>query len=102
MVFSIDDYCEECGVKYTNVHQKWCKLCQINNLRKTFTNWTSGNEKIDDFIQEKQLKIKGYRSIIFEWIPYNQFNDIKESSKNDLATICSAMLKDGLLEYTKE
>ncbi|GBC28024.2 kinase-like domain-containing protein [Rhizophagus irregularis DAOM 181602=DAOM 197198] len=42
--------------------------------------WTSGNGKIDYFIQEMQLKINGhgYDDIVFEWIPYSQFNDIKE------------------------
>jgi hypothetical protein len=31
---------------------------------------------LDDFIQGIQLKNK-YDDIVFEWIPYNQFNDIK-------------------------
>ena len=46
--------CKKCGIdEYSNVYYKWCKSCQIDN----FTNWTSGNEKIDGFIQEMQLKI---------------------------------------------
>jgi hypothetical protein len=35
----------------------------------------SGNEKIDDFIQERQLKTNK-NDVVFEWIPYNQFNEI--------------------------
>jgi hypothetical protein len=62
-------------------------------------NWTSGNEKIDKFIQEKQLKIKDYNDVIFEWIPYNQFNEIKETGRNDLITAYSAIWKDGPLQY---
>ncbi|CAB4440757.1 unnamed protein product, partial [Rhizophagus irregularis] len=61
--------------------------------------WTSGNEKIDDFIQEKQLKVKNYDNIVLEWIPYNQFNKIKETSKNGLITVYSAIWKDGPLLY---
>ena len=59
--------------------------------------WTSGNEKIDDFIQERQLKINNDDDIVFEWIPYNQFNEIKETEKNGLITVYSALWKDGPL-----
>ena len=41
---------------------------------------SSGNEKIDNLIQEMQLKIYDHREIIFEWVPYNQFNGIKKIS----------------------
>jgi hypothetical protein len=61
----------------------------------------SGNEKIDEFIQEKQLKIKNHNDVVFEWIPYNQFNEIKETGRNDLITIYSAIWKDGPL-YKKD
>ena len=92
--------CQICGKGYTNESCKWCKPCWINNLKNDFTNWTSGNEKIDDFIQEMQLKINGPRDVILEWIPYNQFVDIKENGKSDSATIYSATWKDGQLEYS--
>ncbi|CAB4443814.1 unnamed protein product [Rhizophagus irregularis] len=88
--------CKECGEIYTYVGSKWCKPCQINNLKQNFTNWTSGNEKIDYFIQEMQLKIDGYRNIIVEWIPYDQFINVKKIGKNGFAT---AIWKNGLLEY---
>ena len=57
--------CEKCGKRYTNVYSNWCKPCQIDNLKGNFTNWTSGNEKIDNFIQEMQLKIDSRRDIVF-------------------------------------
>ncbi|GBC07873.1 hypothetical protein RclHR1_07750001, partial [Rhizophagus clarus] len=47
---------------------------------KNFASWTSGNGQIDDFIQEMQLKSK---NLVFEWIPYSQFNRIKETGKNE-------------------
>src|SRR5438046_1461297 len=98
MVFQ-DEYCEKCGEKYTNVKYKWCEPCQMNYLKKNFTNWTSGNEEVDDFIQEKQPKINDYNDVIVEWIPYNQFNNIKEIRKDDFTTIYSAIWKDGPLYY---
>jgi hypothetical protein len=36
----------------------------LKHFENNFTNWTSGNEKIDDFIQERQLKISDYESMI--------------------------------------
>ena len=70
-----DDYCENCGEKYNyefedykgyakyfefrddDSRYKWCKLCHINYLKNNFTNWTSGNEKIGNFIREMQLNL---------------------------------------------
>ena len=31
-----------------------------------------------------QIQLNG---IVFEWIPYNQFNEIKEKGKNDFTTV---------------
>ena len=59
----------------------------------------SGNKKIDKLIQEMQLKIYSKNDAIFEWIPYNQFDNIKEISKGDFATIYSAIWKNGPLNY---
>ena len=73
------------------MNTRWCQPCQINSFRKNFTNWTSGNEKIDDFIQEMQLKINDLNNIVFEWIPlYDQFSNIKEIRRDELTTVCSA------------
>jgi hypothetical protein len=88
-------YCENCIEKYTEIEYKWCKPCQINHLEKMFANCTSGNEKIDDFIREMQLKINSSKDMVFEWISYDQFNNIKERGKSTY----SALWKDGPLGY---
>ena len=101
MVFQ-DRYCEKCGKEYTIIKyndDKWCEPCQINYLKENFTNWTSGNEKVDNFIQELQPKINNYIDVIVEWIPYNQFDNIKEIGKDGLFTIYSAIWKNGQLNY---
>ena len=59
----------------------------------------SGNKKIDNLIQEMHLKISSYYSIVFGWIPYKQFNNVKEINKGDIATVYSAIWKDGPLHY---
>jgi hypothetical protein len=79
----------------------WCKSCQINDLEKNFTNWTSGNEKFDNLIQEMQLGIDKHYDIVVEWIPYDQFNDIKELKKYEFITTYSAIWKGGPLQYDK-
>ena len=94
-----NDFCKGCGKVYTRISFKWCKPCQINNLRQNFVNRISGNERIDKLIYEMQLKIENYYDLIFEWIPYNQFNNIKEIGKGGFATVYSAIWKDGPLEY---
>jgi hypothetical protein len=98
LVFSneyFDYYCKKCGNKN---EAKWCKPCCMNQLKNDFTNWTSGNEKIDDFIQKKQLEFKNNK-ILFEWIPFNtKFINVEELGDNCLAT---AIWKDGPLYYNK-
>ena len=105
--------CENCGeyIYYNNTKYGWtgwCKPCQINNLKKNFTDWTSGNQIIDNLIQEMHPKINYHNDVVFEWIPYDQFIDIKEIGKDDFTKMYSAIWKDGPLncnygkmEYTR-
>src|SRR4051794_23660783 len=95
MVFPIEYFCEKCNEEYTDIENRWCKPCFINELRLN----TSGNEIIDNFIQEMQSEIDVYDDIVFEWIPYNQFNDIGKTSQGELTKLCSAIWKDGPLCY---
>jgi hypothetical protein len=46
-----------------------------------------------------QFKIKYYPNVVFEWIPYNQFDEIKEIGKNGSITVYSAIWMDGPLCY---
>src|SRR5204863_709674 len=58
----------------------------------------SGNETINNFIQEMQLKFDNP----FEWIPYSQFSQfigIKKVGKGDFVALYSAIWKDGPLYY---
>ena len=51
-----------------------------------------------------QLKIYHYDNILLEWIPYNQFNNIKELDKDAFATatVYSAIWTDGPLDYDED
>jgi hypothetical protein len=92
-----DDYCKSCNKRHTN--KEWCYSCQTDKFKFNFTNWTSGNKKIDDFIQGMQLSMNSGIDIPFEWIPYDQFDNIKVIDKDDFATVYSAKWKDGPLHY---
>jgi hypothetical protein len=46
-----------------------------------------------------QLSINKYYDTIFEWIPYNQFYEIKEINEIDTTTEYSAIWEDGPLYY---
>ncbi|GES95352.1 kinase-like domain-containing protein [Rhizophagus clarus] len=94
-------YCKECDKEYAKLDHKYCESCLIKYLENNFINWTSGNDKIDDFIQKKQVKISSNSSKLFEWelfewVPYNKFINIKELGDNCLTT---AIWKEGPLFY---
>jgi hypothetical protein len=55
----------------------------------------SGNKQVDCFIQKKLLQIDSPWDKIFEWIPYDQFCNIKEMGNGCATTIW----KDGPLYY---
>ncbi|GET53722.1 kinase-like domain-containing protein [Rhizophagus irregularis DAOM 181602=DAOM 197198] len=76
--------------KMTEIYERYAK--------KSFTNWFY-NLPTNDFIQQMQLKINYYYDIIFEWIPYDQLDDIEEIGKGGFATVYSAIWEDGPLYY---
>ncbi|RIA91363.1 hypothetical protein C1645_737172 [Glomus cerebriforme] len=89
--------CEKCDEQYSvilDTEYKWCDFCKV---LKNFTNWTSENKIIDDFIREKQFKEFYHRDILFEWISYDQFKNIKEINKYDETTLYSAIWENGPL-----
>jgi hypothetical protein len=61
--------------------------------------WTSENKEIDDFVQEMQLKMEDCYDTVFEWIPYDQFGNIKKTGNNGLMTAYTAIWKNGPLLY---
>jgi hypothetical protein len=92
--YNLEKPCENCEIILSSY--KWCEPCQIIQMEKL----TSGNKIIDDFIEQILiLNVHVDNIIVFEWIPYNQFNDIKEVYKGHFVTIYSAIWKDGPLHY---
>jgi hypothetical protein len=46
-----------------------------------------------------QLKVKSKSDMVFEWIPYNQFNNIKKINDDNFAKIFSAIWKNDFYYY---
>src|SRR6185436_13422805 len=83
--------CPECNQE--NIYYNWCKPCNSKHFQNDFNNWTSGNDKIDKFIQDAQLNAS-YLEVI-EWIPCDRFKDVKQIGKGGFGTIHYASRIDG-------
>ncbi|RHZ80146.1 hypothetical protein Glove_139g19 [Diversispora epigaea] len=87
--------CPECNQE--NTYYNWCKPCNLKRLQNDFNNWTSGNDKIDKFIQDAQLNVNRNWEVI-EWIPYDRFKDVKQIGKGGFGTIHYARWIDGRID----
>ncbi|RHZ74189.1 hypothetical protein Glove_227g55 [Diversispora epigaea] len=86
--------CKECNQEN---YGWWCKPCNSKHFQNDFNNWTSGNDKIDKFIQDAQLNADRNWQVI-EWIPYDGFKDVKQIGKGGFGTIHYARWIDGCIE----
>ena len=85
--------CPECNQEF----EYWCKPCNSKHFQNDFNNWTSGNDKIDEFIQDAQLNTN-HSNYVIEWIRYNRFKDVKQIGKGGFGTIHYARWIDGDIE----
>jgi hypothetical protein len=75
----------------------YCEHCVRNYLKANFSNWTSGNNDIDNLIQQCQMEtIVPFK--IVEWIPYNKLQNIKYLTKGGCSEIYTAVWIDGRYE----
>ena len=86
------DICEECNQE--NTWSDWCKACNAKHFQQNFENWTSGNDDIDEFIQNTQLSAYDYYRVL-EWIPYDRFYDIEYIAKGGFGKVYKANWIDG-------
>jgi hypothetical protein len=61
----LNDMCEKCE-----------EVCNSIQFQRNFRNWTSGNNDIDELIQESQLSAHHNASTALEWVPDYRFYDI--------------------------
>src|SRR6266516_8147871 len=84
--------CENC--KEECLATLYCEYCIRNYLKAKFTNWTSGNDDIDNLIRKCQMETLMPNTII-EWIPYNDLQNINYLTKGGFSEIYTADWIDG-------
>src|SRR5204863_6551992 len=67
----------------------YCEYCVRNYLKANFSNWTSGNDDIDNLIQKCQMETLDPRTVV-EWIPYNNLQNINYLTKGGCSEIYTA------------
>ncbi|CAB4433732.1 unnamed protein product [Rhizophagus irregularis] len=87
--------CENC--KQECLATLYCEYCVRNYLKEDFSNWTSGNDDIDNLIQKCQLETTR-PNVIVEWIPYSNLENIKYLTKGGFSEIYTAVWIDGVYE----
>ena len=87
--------CENCNQKC--LATLFCEYCVRNYLKDNFSNWTSGNNDIDNLVQECQVKTLEPYTIV-EWIQYNNLQNIKYLTKGGFSEIYTASWIDGKYE----
>ena len=92
--------CENCNQEC--LATLYCEYFIRNYLKENFSNWTSGNNDIDNLIQECQIKtFVPYWTV--EWIPYNNLQNIKYLTKGGFSEIYTADWIDGcFIEWDSE
>src|SRR5437764_15476578 len=76
-----------------SISHKWYS----RQLQQDFNKWTSGNKKIDEFIQKFQLNATRKEEVL-EWIPYEKFSDIEYLATGGFGTVHKAKWIDGYIE----
>ncbi|SRR6266542_2534872 len=84
--------CENCQLECLATF--YCELCVRNYLKSKFSNWTSGNDDIDNLIQKCQLEAIA-PNLIVEWVPYNNLQNIKYLTKGGCSEIYTSDWIDG-------
>src|ERR1043165_4192786 len=84
--------CENCSQEC--LATLFCEICVRNYLKANFSNWTSGNDNIDNLIQKCQMETL-YPQKVVEWIPYNKLQNIKYLTEGGCSKIYTAKWIDG-------
>ena len=86
--------CNECNKKRkpSNDNDQICHVCF--KVKKLFNQISSGNKVIDDFIRSTQVSLVGKEGKM-EFVPYNQFKDVKFVAEGGFSKIYKATWVDG-------
>src|ERR1043166_9265427 len=79
--------CENCSQEC--LATLYCELCVRNYLKANFSNWSSGNDNIDNLIKKCQMETLDPEKVI-EWIPYDNLQNIKYLTEGGCSEIYTA------------
>jgi len=85
--------CPRCNENYNPLYF-YCKPCNSCHFRDNFQNWTSGNDPIDNLIQESQLNANDETEFL-EWIEYSNLENIEHVAEGGFGSVYRAIWKDG-------
>ncbi len=86
--------CNKCQT--TRYSDKFCERCISLHLQSLFNTWTSGNEIVDDFIHQCQIR-SSLPYHILEWIPFDQFIKVEKLTEGGFSSIYTAKWTRGYL-----
>jgi hypothetical protein len=98
-VISVYGICTKC--KQPRSHYQWCQPCERKQSEENFTNWTSGNMKIDKFLKEAQINSTKPQTFL-EWIPIDKLENISILCTTSRSTVYSAFWKDGPRKWDQQ
>ena len=84
--------CETCNQEC--LATLYCEYCIRNYLKANFSNWTSGNDDIDNLIQICQMETLMPEKVV-EWIPYDNLQNIKYLTEGGFSKIYTAQWING-------
>ncbi len=91
--------CPQCHrIILWSVYSNLCNICDCERLENDFSNWTSDNQQVDEFIKELQLRVADYQGNVVEWIPYARFENITPIGKGSFAEVFKADWLDGQIK----
>src|SRR3954452_8963010 len=88
-------FCEECN-ESIDATARWCTSCNAKRFEANYSNWTSDNDEMDNFILKTQINAERHETVL-EWVSPSKFTLLEkiEFSKNH-----KAYWEDGyLLDY---
>ncbi|CAG8575973.1 26885_t:CDS:2 [Dentiscutata erythropus] len=80
--------CKTCGTSLSD--KAWCRTCEGQKLQKSFSEWTSGNEYVDDFIRNSQTKPLN-KECYLSWIPFENLSQVKYMANGGFSAVYRAL-----------
>ncbi|CAG8611928.1 13390_t:CDS:2 [Acaulospora morrowiae] len=98
----VDFLCSTC--KQPRKDDRWCQYCESQKLSMDFSNWTSGNPDLNEFIRDTQRRANSKTDYLV-WIDYEMFEDVEFLAKGGFGDVYYAVWTNGpnkILVYDKE